>query len=53
MTKISLPVILSEPLSSLQKTCENHGAYEELIREAAQIDDPMERFLKFAAHTLS
>jgi len=41
LTKISLPVILSEPLSTLQKNCECINAEEERLAEAAAIDDPL------------
>jgi len=36
LTKISLPVILSEPLSILQKACEVVNEHEELLQKAAK-----------------
>ena len=53
LTKISLPVILSEPLSTLQRNCELINAEEEMIAEAASCDDPHKRFIKFVAHSMS
>ncbi|CAL1543618.1 unnamed protein product [Lymnaea stagnalis] len=42
LTKISMPVTLNEPLSMLQRLCEELE-YSELLDKAAEYDDPYER----------
>ncbi|XP_033728021.1 oxysterol-binding protein-related protein 6-like isoform X1 [Pecten maximus] len=52
LTKISMPVTLNEPLSMLQRLCEELE-YSELVDKAVEIDDPYERMLYIAAFTMS
>ncbi|XP_069107379.1 oxysterol-binding protein-related protein 6-like [Argopecten irradians] len=52
LTKISMPVTLNEPLSMLQRLCEELE-YSELVDKAVDIDDPYERMLYIAAFTMS
>jgi len=53
LTKISLPVVLSEPLSSLQKCCDNTNNQEELASQAAQEPDSMKRLGLTIGHNIS
>jgi len=43
MTKVSLPVIINEPLGTLQKTCEMLVIYQDLLVRAAKHQDPLMR----------
>ena len=43
MTKVSLPVIMNEPLSALQRNCEMITSGRHLYDRAANCEDPMER----------
>ncbi|ELT87291.1 hypothetical protein CAPTEDRAFT_150458 [Capitella teleta] len=52
LSKISMPVTLNEPLSMLQRLCEELE-YSELIDKAAEKDDPMQRMILVAAFTVS
>lgn len=45
MTKISMPIILNEPLGTLQKTCEQLVIYQELLVKAAKHEDPLQRLI--------
>jgi oxysterol-binding protein 1 len=53
LTKISLPVILSEPLSTLQKCAESLNIQEHLIAKAAQNPDSLRRMALVLAHQFS
>ncbi|XP_035826525.1 oxysterol-binding protein-related protein 6 [Aplysia californica] len=52
LTKISMPVTLNEPLSMLQRLCEELE-YSELLDKAADYDDPYERMIYVAAYAVS
>lgn len=52
LTKISMPVTLNEPLSSLQRLCEELE-YSELLDKASEFDDPLERMIYVAAFAVS
>ncbi|XP_076446701.1 oxysterol-binding protein-related protein 3-like isoform X2 [Babylonia areolata] len=52
LTKISMPVTLNEPLSMLQRLCEELE-YSELLDKAAEYDDPFERMIYVAAFAVS
>ncbi|KAK0067140.1 oxysterol-binding protein-related protein 6 [Biomphalaria pfeifferi] len=52
LTKISMPVTLNEPLSMLQRLCEELE-YSELLDKAAEYDDPLERMIYVAAFAVS
>ncbi|KAJ8320036.1 hypothetical protein KUTeg_001623 [Tegillarca granosa] len=52
LTKMSMPVTLNEPLSALQRLCEELE-YSELIDKAAEFDDPYERMVYVAAFAVS
>ncbi|CAG5123391.1 unnamed protein product, partial [Candidula unifasciata] len=52
LTKISMPVTLNEPLSMLQRLCEELE-YSELLDKAAEYDDPYERMMYVAAFAVS
>ncbi|KAK7507619.1 hypothetical protein BaRGS_00001554 [Batillaria attramentaria] len=52
LTKISMPVTLNEPLSMLQRLCEELE-YSELLDKAADYDDPYERMIYVAAFAVS
>ncbi|KAL8587462.1 hypothetical protein ACOMHN_062195 [Nucella lapillus] len=52
LTKISMPVTLNEPLSMLQRLCEELE-YSELLDKAAEYDDPFERMIYMAAFAVS
>ncbi|KAH9487918.1 Oxysterol-binding protein [Bulinus truncatus] len=52
LTKISMPVTLNEPLSMLQRLCEELE-YSELLDKAAEYDDPYERMIYIAAFAVS
>jgi oxysterol-binding protein-related protein 3/6/7 len=43
MTRVSMPVIINEPLGTLQKTCEMLVLYEQLLVRAAKHQDPLMR----------
>lgn len=49
---ISMPVALNEPLSALQRLCEELE-YSELLDEAAQSSDPLERMARVVAFAVS
>ena len=53
LTKISLPVILSEPLSTLQKCAECVNMQESVIQEAAQTQDSLKRLGFTIGHNMS
>lgn len=53
LTKVSLPVILSEPLSSLQKTAENINSFESILVKAATEKDPLKRLGYVLGHNMS
>ncbi|XP_065347011.1 oxysterol-binding protein-related protein 6-like isoform X1 [Cloeon dipterum] len=52
LSKVSMPVALNEPLSMLQRLCEELE-YSELLDKAADIDDPYERMVCVAAFAVS
>ncbi|KAL4216976.1 hypothetical protein ACF0H5_023433 [Mactra antiquata] len=52
LTKISMPVTLNEPLSMLQRLCEELE-YSDLIDKANEYDDPYERMIYIAAFAVS
>ncbi|KAF4520674.1 hypothetical protein B566_EDAN006350 [Ephemera danica] len=52
LSKISMPVALNEPLSMLQRLCEELE-YSELLDKAADQDDPFERMVCVAAFAVS
>lgn len=47
LSKITMPVMLNEPLSFLQRLCE-YMEYAELLTEAAQQESPADR-MKYVA----
>lgn len=53
LTKTSLPVILGEPLSTLQKCAENYLIQEEYIAKAARTNDSLLRMAYTIGHFLS
>ena len=53
LTKISLPVIISEPLSTLQKTCESTNIHEDLVAKAAQQNDSLKRLGQTIGHFIA
>lgn len=52
LTKITMPVILNEPVSMLQKLME-FMEYEDLLKQAAKQEDPVMRFLYVIAFNIS
>lgn len=52
LSKISMPVTLNEPLSVLQRLCEELE-YSDLLDKASMIDDPCERMVQMAAFAVS
>eukprot|EP00095_Tigriopus_kingsejongensis_P009221 maker-scaffold1882_size25737-snap-gene-0.9 protein:Tk09221 transcript:maker-scaffold1882_size25737-snap-gene-0.9-mRNA-1 annotation:"oxysterol-binding protein 6" len=52
LSKISMPVTLNEPLSALQRLCEELE-YSELLFKAADASDPVERMTWVAAFAVS
>lgn len=52
LTKISLPVILSEPLSTNQRVCECVNLDEQMIAETAQEPNSLRRLAKTIVHNL-
>ena len=52
LSKISLPVILNEPLSILQRLCEELE-YSDLLETANNIQDPYDRMVYVAAFVIS
>lgn len=52
LTKISMPVTLNEPLSMLQRLCEEME-YSELLDRAAENQDPYQRMICIAAFAVS
>ena len=52
LSKISMPVTLNEPLSVLQRLCEELE-YSELLDKAAGLSDPVERMTYVAAFAVS
>ncbi|XP_060579182.1 LOW QUALITY PROTEIN: oxysterol-binding protein-related protein 6-like [Ruditapes philippinarum] len=52
LTKISMPVTLNEPLSMLQRLCEELE-YSDLIDKATEYNDPYERMIYIAAFAVS
>ena len=53
LTKISLPVILGEPLSTLQKCADGMNIREGTLAQAAQTNDSLKRMALTIAHNLS
>ena len=47
-----MPVTMNEPLSALQRLCEE-VQYTELLKEASALDDPYDRMVKVAAFAVS
>merc|ERR1719337_841133 len=52
LSKISMPVTLNEPLSTLQRLCEELE-YSDLLNTAATASDPVERMTYVAAFAIS
>ncbi|KAI1285688.1 Oxysterol-binding protein-related protein 6 [Halotydeus destructor] len=52
LSKISMPVTLNEPLSMLQRLCEELE-YSDILEKAASIEDPCERLVYVAAFAVS
>ncbi|XP_078323760.1 oxysterol-binding protein-related protein 6-like isoform X3 [Crassostrea virginica] len=52
LTKISMPVTLNEPLSMLQRLCEEME-YSELLDRASENQDPYQRMIYIAAFAVS
>ncbi|XP_062574867.1 oxysterol-binding protein-related protein 6-like isoform X3 [Saccostrea cucullata] len=52
LTKISMPVTLNEPLSMLQRLCEEME-YSELLDRATEKEDPYQRMICIAAFAVS
>ena len=52
LSKISLPVILNEPLSILQRLCEEIE-YSDLLDTASNLQDPYDRMVYIAAFVIS
>lgn len=52
LSKISMPITLNEPLSMLQRLCEELE-YSELIEKAVNLEDPYERMIYIAAFAVS
>ena len=52
LSRISMPVSLNEPLSALQRLCEE-VQYSELLDQAAALDDPCDRMVGAATLPLS
>ncbi|XP_059484920.1 oxysterol-binding protein-related protein 6-like isoform X2 [Neocloeon triangulifer] len=52
LSKVSMPVALNEPLSMLQRLCEELE-YSELLDKAAELEDPFERMVCIAAFAVS
>jgi len=53
LTKISLPVILSEPLSTLQKCAEAVNIQEDIAQKAAKTDDSLKRLALSVSHYIA
>lgn len=53
LTKISLPVILCEPLTLLQKACENANSQESYLQKAAKTTDSCRRLAMTIAHSIT
>lgn len=51
-SNISMPVALNEPLSALQRLCEELE-YSDLLDEASQLNDPLERMARIVAFAIS
>lgn len=52
LTKITMPIMLNEPLSFLQRLAE-YAEYAELLNLADQLDDPVERLEAVCAFAVS
>ncbi|XP_064389026.1 oxysterol-binding protein-related protein 3-like isoform X2 [Halichondria panicea] len=52
LSKISMPVSLNEPLSALQRLCEELE-YSELLDQASRLDDVYDRMVRIAAFAMS
>lgn len=52
LSKISMPVVMNEPLNALQRLCEELE-YSELLERAVDVDDPLERMVWVAVFTVS
>lgn len=53
LTRISLPVILNEPMSLLQKACENVNTQEEYLQRAAKTPESCRRLALAIAHSIT
>jgi len=53
LSKVSVPVILAEPLSVLQRNCEILLQYEDLVVKAAECPDSTRRLAITAIHSVS
>ncbi|KAH6585265.1 hypothetical protein BASA60_000628 [Batrachochytrium salamandrivorans] len=52
LSTVTMPIVLNEPISLLQKLCEELE-YSELLNEAARTDDPIERLCFIAGFIVS
>lgn len=52
LAKVSMPVSMNEPLSALQRVCEELE-YSELLDQAATCSDPFDRMVRVAAFAVS
>ena len=52
LSKVSMPVVLNEPIGMLQRLCEELE-YSELLDKAAETEDPYERMVLIAAFAVS
>lgn len=52
LTKISLPVCLSEPLSALQRSCETLNCQPRLLDDMLKPGTSMDRLVAVLAHNL-
>ena len=52
LSRVSMPVSLNEPLSALQRLCEE-VQYSELLDQAAGLDDPCDRMVRLPSTTPS
>ena len=52
LSRVSMPVTMNEPLSALQRLCEEMQ-YSSLLQEAAGLEDPYDRMVRVAAFAVS
>jgi hypothetical protein len=52
LSRVSMPVTMNEPLSALQRLCEE-VQYSGLLKEATQMEDPYDRMVRVAAFAVS